>query len=85
MLFSRNLGSPACLHDRYRPVDRKHDIRGHDLLKTTPMDSLVLAPGLGTPLIRDASSPHLNNSSSTKQNVGTATRLVVIASDDDRA
>jgi hypothetical protein len=49
------------------------------------MDSLVLAPGLGTPLIRDASSPHLNNSSSTKRNVGTATRLVVIASDDDRA
>jgi hypothetical protein len=50
--------------------------------KTTPISSIDFASGLGTPAIRDGSSPDLNNATSTKQNVDGSTGLVVLASND---
>jgi hypothetical protein len=48
--------------------------------KTTPMSSLSFAPGIGTPVLRVAGSPSLNDVTSTKQNLSAATGLVVLAS-----
>ena len=48
--------------------------------KTTPMSSLSFAPGIGTPVLRVAGSPSLNDVTSTKQNLSDATGLVVLAS-----
>jgi PKD repeat protein len=50
--------------------------------KTSPMNSISFPLGRGTPVIRDASSPNLNNVTSSKQNVTSATGLVVLASND---
>ena len=46
--------------------------------KTTPMSSISFAAGKGTPVIKDADGT-VNNATSTKQNVGSATGLVVLA------
>lgn len=48
--------------------------------KTSPMDAIAFAPGAGTPVIRDASTPAVNDASSTKQSVDGTTGLVVLAS-----
>jgi len=50
--------------------------------KTTSMDSISFAQGLGTPVIVDASNPMLNNATTTKQPVTSATGLLVLASND---
>lgn len=50
--------------------------------KVTSMDSISFAQGLGTPVMVDASNPHLNNATTTKQPVTSATGLVVLASND---
>ncbi|MGZ6643342.1 MAG: CBM96 family carbohydrate-binding protein, partial [Solirubrobacteraceae bacterium] len=48
--------------------------------KTGPMgDSTSFSPGIGTAVIRDAGSPDMNDATSTKQNLGAATGLVVMA------
>jgi hypothetical protein len=44
------------------------------------MSSLSVAPGIGTPVLRVAGSPALNDVTSTKQNLTAATGLVVLAS-----
>jgi len=48
--------------------------------KTTPMSPLSFAPGIGTPVLRVAGSPALNDVTSTKQNLTAAMGLVVLAS-----
>ena len=50
--------------------------------KTSPMGNISFPDGRGTPVIRDAASPKLNNVTATKQNVTSATGLVVLASND---
>jgi PKD repeat protein len=50
--------------------------------KTSPMSNIAFAAGRGTPVIRDADSPNLNNVTATKQSVTGATGLVVLASND---
>ena len=48
--------------------------------KVASMDDPVFPPGRGTPVIRDADSAHMNNVTSTKQSVDSATGLVILAS-----
>jgi hypothetical protein len=50
--------------------------------KTSPMGSISFPVGRGTPVMRDAASPNLNNVTSSKQSVTSATGLVVLASND---
>jgi PKD repeat protein len=50
--------------------------------KTSPMNSISFPLGRGTPVLRDVASPNLNNVTSSKQNVTSATGLVVLASND---
>lgn len=50
--------------------------------KSAPMDDPVFPSGRGTPVLRDASSAHMNNVTSTKQPVNASTGLVVLASND---
>ncbi|MGI5240391.1 hypothetical protein [Dactylosporangium sp. CA-139066] len=55
---------------------------GTIFMKSSPMDNVSFPLGRGTPVIRDAQSPHLNNVTSTKQSVTSTTGLVVMASND---
>ncbi len=50
--------------------------------KTAPLSNLTFPLGVGTPVIKDADSPDMNNVTSTKQNVTSATGLVLLASND---
>jgi hypothetical protein len=47
--------------------------------KTSSLDAISLPPGYGTPVMVDADSAVISNASSTKQNVASATGLVVLA------
>lgn len=51
--------------------------------KKTPLSNISFAPGRGTPFIRSASDPQVDNATSTKQNLDSATDLLVLASDSD--
>jgi hypothetical protein len=51
-------------------------------MKSTPMDALQFPTGPGDPVIRDASSAHMNNVTSTKQTVSSGSGLIVLASND---
>jgi hypothetical protein len=55
---------------------------GTIFMKSSPMATVSFPLSRGTPVIRDALSPHLNNVTSTKQSVTGATGLVVVASND---
>lgn len=57
-------------------------VPGTIFMKSSPMDALSFPLGRGTPFISDAGSPNLNNATSTKQSVTSATGLVVMASND---
>lgn len=48
--------------------------------KVAPLSNPTFAAGRGTPVIRDAASANMNNATSTKQSVSSATGLVVLAS-----
>jgi PKD repeat protein len=50
--------------------------------KTSPMSALSFAAGRGTPVIRDAASPNLNNATGSKQSVNAASGSVILASND---
>jgi len=50
--------------------------------KQTSLDSISFAPGLGTPFMQSATDTHINNLSSTKQELNARTGLVAIAGDD---
>jgi len=47
--------------------------------KVSPLSPISFAPGPGTPVIRDADSAVMNNATSTKQNLSSATGLVLLA------
>jgi PKD repeat protein len=47
--------------------------------KTAPIDAISFPRGPGRPVIRDAGSPEMNDVTSTKQSVGIASGLVVMA------
>jgi hypothetical protein len=47
--------------------------------KTSPMGAIAFAPGPGSPVIRDATSPALNDVTSTKQDVDSGSGIVVLA------
>jgi hypothetical protein len=49
--------------------------------KTSPMGTISFPTGVGTPVMRNAGSPDMNDVTSTKQNVSSATGLVVMAND----
>jgi trimeric autotransporter adhesin len=51
---------------------------GSIMVKTTPLSSISFAPGKGTAVITDADGV-VNNATSTKQNLSSATGLVVVA------
>ena len=55
---------------------------GTIFMKSSPMDAIAFPDGRGTPVIRDALSPNLNNVTTTKQDVTSATGMVVMASND---
>ncbi|MFG3299250.1 hypothetical protein [Micromonospora chersina] len=55
---------------------------GTIFMKSSPMDSIAFPDGRGTPVIRDALSPNMNNVTTTKQSVTGATGMVVMASND---
>jgi hypothetical protein len=48
--------------------------------KTASMSAPSFAPGEGAPVIREAGSPDMNDATSTKQNIGSGTGIVVLAS-----
>ena len=50
--------------------------------KTSPMTNPTFVSGRGTPVIQDGSSAQVNNASTSKQSVTSATGLVVLASND---
>lgn len=56
---------------------------GSIFMKSASMTDLSFAVGRGTPVMTDASSPHLNNATGTKQSVTSVTGLVVMGSNDD--
>lgn len=51
--------------------------------KISPLDNLSFAPGRGTPVMRDALSPHLNDVTGSKQTVTSTTGIVLLSSNDD--
>jgi hypothetical protein len=55
---------------------------GTIFMKSSPMGAISFSTGRGTPVIKDAQSPNLNNVTSAKQSVTSATGLVVLASND---
>jgi len=55
---------------------------GTIFMKSSPMGSIAFPDGRGTPVIRDALSPNMNNATTTKQSVTSATGMVVLASND---
>jgi PKD repeat protein len=52
--------------------------------KRSPMSGMSFPLGKGTPVIRDATSPQMNNATSSKQSVGDATGLIVVATNDEK-
>jgi hypothetical protein len=62
-----------------QPPKRSGQAGGDICEKTTPMSPLSFAPGIGTPILRVAGSPDLNDPTSTKQALNAATGLVVLA------
>src|SRR5215217_2659858 len=50
--------------------------------KKTSLSNISFSEGLGTPFIQSTTDTHINNATSTKQNVNSATGLLVLASDD---
>lgn len=51
-------------------------------LKSTSLDKIAFAPGLGTPFLRSDTDANINHIASTKQTLTNATGLVAIAGDD---
>lgn len=53
--------------------------------KTSPMDNISFPSGLGDPFIKLAADPKINNATSTKQNLTSASGTLVLASDQTTA
>jgi hypothetical protein len=58
------------------------DSGGRILEKTSPINSISFAVGTGTTFMKDGGSNSLNNATSTKQNLTSASGLVILASND---
>jgi hypothetical protein len=52
---------------------------GTIFMKSSPMENISFAEGRGSPVMRDAASPNLNNVTSTKQSVNSTTGMVILA------
>jgi hypothetical protein len=63
-----------------QPPKRSGQSGGDICEKTTPISPLSFPLGIGTPVLRVAGSPTLNDVTSTKQNLSAATGLVALAS-----
>lgn len=50
--------------------------------KKTSADNISFVPGIGTPFVTSPADRHINNPTSTKQNLSSRTGLVVLAADD---
>jgi hypothetical protein len=50
--------------------------------KSSPLDNIQFEPGMGTPFIANSTHTHINNPTSTKQNLDSSTGLLVLAGDD---
>ena len=48
--------------------------------KTTPLSKIAFAPGRGTPVLEDSAAASMNDVTSTKQTITSATGLVILAS-----
>ena len=57
------------------------ETHGSIYTKSTPLDAISFAPGLGTPFIKSATDTNINNPTSFKQSVTAATGILVLASD----
>jgi PKD repeat protein len=92
--WSKHLFSDASNHHT-RPIvvlDTTHNVihmfatadetGGTIYQKSTEFDNIAFPPGIGTPVIRDADNPNMNDVTSTKQNVTSASGIVVLASHD---
>ncbi|MFN2540288.1 MAG: hypothetical protein ABR549_19335 [Mycobacteriales bacterium] len=55
---------------------------GSIYMKSAPLDDIRFPPGRGTPFIQSDTDPKINNPTSSKQVVGRASGLVVMAGDD---
>ena len=69
-------------HDQQPPPrvrDSSPESNGTIYEKTSPLSALSFASGLGTPFVKDNSSQHLNNATTTKQTVDSTTGLLVLA------
>jgi hypothetical protein len=55
---------------------------GSIYLKRSSIDDILFVPGVGEPFIQSSGDTHINNVSSTKQRLDSASGLVAIASDD---
>ena len=55
---------------------------GTIFMKCSSMSNIAFPAGRGTPVIRDALSPNMNNVTATKQSVDSVTGIVVMASND---
>jgi hypothetical protein len=62
-----------------QPPRRSGQSGGDVCEKTAPMAAPSFAPGAGTPVIRDAGSPAMNDVTSTKQSLNAVTGMVVLA------
>jgi hypothetical protein len=62
-----------------QPPKRSGQAGGDICEKTAPMAAPSFAPGAGTPVIRDAGAPTMNDVTSTKQSLSAATGMVVLA------
>jgi hypothetical protein len=82
MPLSNNATRPICMLDEDRRlVHVFYALDGHAIYyKSSPMDAIAFPPGNGVPFIRSAESGGINNPTSTKQSVGLASGLVVLAS-----
>ncbi|HEU5149440.1 MAG TPA: PKD domain-containing protein [Iamia sp.] len=69
-------------HQRVHMFATKGQSGGTINEKTAPLADIDFAPGAGTPILADASSTDMNNATSTKQTVSSATGLVVLATND---
>lgn len=56
---------------------------GSIFYKKTNLGNVAFPPGRGTPFIRSAADPQVDNVTSTKQNLSSATGLLALASDSD--
>ena len=65
-----------------QPPDTSGQNGGTIYDKTAPLGTMAFATGVGTPIIRDADVPDMNDATSTKQNVSSTTGLVILAGND---